>query len=162
MHPSSSKSRTIYITTDIIFNKNKDYEFMNSIKSKLQSLGYKVVINGYGPNSHNTAIRNQSLPINAVQLSIFGGADAGVIYDLCTRSFMRLKESRLMFLVYHPDSSTDITGLSYLKRAHDDNYSTSSFTGISKPDVYLKNNGYDYVYSKNVNTIVNRLIDYIS
>jgi len=162
MHPSSSKSRTIYLTSDAVLNKEKDYAFMESIKNKLEQKGYKVVILGYGPNSHNTAIRSQSLPINALQVSIFGGADAGVIYDMCTRSFMKLKESRLMYLVYYPDYCTDITGLSYLPRAHDDNYSPSSFKGISNPDIYLKNNGYDYVYSKNINTIVNGIINYIS
>lgn len=162
MHPSNPKSRTIYLTTDVIFNKQKDYAFMESIKAKLTEKGYKVVIQGYGPNSHNTAMRSQTLPINAVQVSIFGGADPGVIYDMCSRSFMRLKESRLMFLVYYPDYCKNITGLSYLKRAPDDNYSPSSFKGISNPDLYLKNNGYDYVYSKNLNTIVNSIISYIS
>jgi hypothetical protein len=75
---------------------------------------------------------------------------------------MKLKESRLMYLVYYPDYCTDITGLSFLPRAHDDNYSPSSFKGIANPDIYLKNNGYDYVYSKNINTIVNGIINYIS
>ena len=162
MHPSNPKSRTIYLTSDMILNKSKDYAFMESIKAKLEEKGFKSVILGYGPNSHNTAIRSQSIPVNAVQVSIFGGADAGVIYDMCSRSFMRLKESRLMYLVYYPDHCTDITGLSFLSRARDDNYSSTSFKGISNPDIYLKNNGYDYVYSKDVNTIVNNIIKYIS
>lgn len=162
IHPTNPKKRTIYITSDEIRNKTADYEFMNKVKKALEKKGYKVVVEGYGPNSHNKAIRNGSLPVNAVQLSLFGGADPGVIYDLCTRSFMRLKENRLMFLAYKPSSSTDITGLSFLARAHDDNYSPSSFTGIEHPDIYLKNHGYDYVYSFDVNTIVNRLIKYIS
>lgn len=162
IHPSNSKKRTIYITSDIIFNSNKDYAFMNSIKIALEAKGYKAIVNGYGPNSHNVAIWNQSLPANAVQLSIFGGADAGVIYDMCTRTFMRLKENRLIFIAYDPTHSKDITGLSFLERAHDDNYSSSDFTGLNNPDIYLKNHGYDYVYSNSVNTIVNKLIDYIS
>ena len=162
MHPSNPKSRTIYLTSDNILNQNKDYAFMESIKAKIEEKGFKCVILGYGPNSHNTAIRSQSLPVNAVQVSIFGGADPGVIYDMCSRSFMRLKESRLMYLVYYPDHCTDITGLSYLVRSHDDNYSPSSFKGIANPDIYLRNNGYDYVYSKNVNTIVDGIIKYIS
>jgi hypothetical protein len=44
MHPSSSKSRTIYLTSDVILNKDKDYVFMESIKNKLEQKGYKVVI----------------------------------------------------------------------------------------------------------------------
>ena len=162
MHPASSKSRTIYLTSDVIVNKEKDYAFMESIKKALNEKGYTAVVLGYGPNSHNTAIRSQSLPINAVQVSIFGGADPGVIYDMSTRSFMKLKESRLMFLVFHSTYSKDITGLSFLKRARDDNYSPSSFTGIANPDKYLRSYGYDYVYTNNINTIVNSIIKYIS
>ncbi len=162
IHPSNPKVRTIYITSDNIYNNNKDIAFMNSIKSKLESLGYKAVVGGLGPNSHNVAIWAQSLPDNAVQLSIFGGADAGVIYDVSTRSFMRTKANRLLFFAYNPSTSKDITGLSFLERAHDDNYSPSSFTGINNPDIYLTSHGYGYVYSYKVNEIVNSLIEYIS
>ena len=161
IHPSNPKSRTIYITSDVIYSKTKDYAFMNSIKKALEAKGYTAVVNGYGPNSHNTAMRAQTLPANAVQLSIFGGADAGVIYDISTRSYMRLKENRLLFLVY-TETSKDITNLSFLERAHDDNYSASSFKGIYYPDDYLYEHGYNYVYSSNVNTIVNALIAYMS
>ncbi len=161
IHPSNSKSRTIYLTSDVIYNSATDRAFMNSIKKGLEARGYTVVISGYGPNSHNTKIRSQSLPSNAVQVSIFGGADAGVIYDVCTRSYMRLKENRLEFFVYYP-TAKDITGLSWLPRAHDDNYSPSSFKGISHPDKYLEDHGYGYVYSGNVNTIVEAIIKYIS
>ncbi len=161
IHPSNSKSRTIYLTSDVIYNSATDRAFMNSIKKGLEARGYTVVISGYGPNSHNTKIRSQSLPSNAVQVSIFGGADAGVIYDVCTRSYMRLKENRLEFFVYYP-TATDITGLTWLPRAHDDNYSPSSFKGISYPAQYLLDHGYGYVYSGNVNTIVEAIIKYIS
>ncbi|RAP52612.1 MAG: hypothetical protein BZ138_02940 [Methanosphaera sp. rholeuAM270] len=162
IHPSNPKSRTIYITSDVVYNSKTDKEYMNKIKNKLESLGYKVKILGYGPNSHVATIIEDTLPVNAVQLSIFSGADAGVIYDVCTRSFMRCKQNRLLFFVYYSKTSTDITGLSFLKRAHDDNYMPASFTGISYPDKTLRDHGYDYVFASNVDTIVQALIDYIS
>lgn len=161
IHPNNPKSRTIYITSDVVYYKSTDYMFMRSVKEALESKGYNVIIAGYGPNAHNTAIWSESLPANAVQLSIFSGADAGVIYDVCTRSFMRKKANRLLFFVYYP-TSRDITGLSYLERAHDDYYSSASFKGIANPDIYLRSHGYDYVYSGNVNVIANSLISYIS
>lgn len=162
IHPAKSTSRKIYLTSDVIHNKDKDYALMNSIKSKLESYGYKVEIGGYGPNSHCSDIWDQSLPVNAVQVSIFGGADPGVIYDICTRSFMKTKENRLIYLVFNSNTSRDITNLEFLKRAKDDNYSPSSFTGISHPDVYLRDHGYDYVFTNNVDTIVKGIINYIS
>ncbi len=161
IHPTSSKTRTIYLTSDVIINSSQDMAFMNSIKTELEKRGYTVIIGDYGPNSHNTNILDESMPVNAVQVSIFGGADAGVIYDVCTRSYMRAKSNRLVFFVYYP-TATDITGLSWLPRAHDDNYSPSDFTGIAYPDQYLKEHGYDYVYSSNVTTIVNAIVKYIS
>ena len=162
LHPSNPKSRHIYISSDNIISTSKDTAFMNKIKSILENKGYTVSIIGLGPNTHNTKIWSESLPINAVQLSIFGGADAGVIYDVCTRSFMRAKSNRMIFFAYYSATSKDITALSWLERAHDDNYSASSFTGIANPDIYLKSHGYDYVYTSSAETIANSLIKYIS
>ena len=162
IHPENSKNRPIYISSDNIFNSRTDRAFMNKIKNKLESLGYKVTILGLGPNYHTNCIWSESLPGNAALLTIFGGADAGVINELGSRTFMRLKSNRLIFQVYHSGSSTDITGKTFLKRAHDDNYSSSSFKGLAYPDVFLKEHGYDYIYDKDVDNIVSAFIKYIS
>ncbi len=162
IHPTNVKSRLVLISTDNIFTTSKDKAFVNSIKKILESKGFTVKLLGVGPNTHNAAIWEKSLPDNAIQLSVFGGADAGVIYDVCTRSFMRAKANRLVFFAYHSATAKDITGLDWLERAHDDNYSPSSFKGIAHPDTYLKSHGYDYVYTSNANTIVDALLKYVS
>lgn len=162
IHPLNSTARTIYLTSDVIYNKKTDYKIMNSIKSKLESYGYTVKIGGYGPNSHCADIWAKTLPYNAVQVSIFGGADPGVIYDFSTRSFMKTKENRLIYVVYYSNTSKDITGLSFLKRASDDNYSSSSFKGIAYPDIYLRSYGYDYIYSNDITAISKGVINYIT
>ena len=162
IHPTNVKSRLVVISTDNIFTTSKDKAFVNSIKKILESKGFTVKLLGVGPNTHNAAIWEKSLPDNVIQLSVFGGADAGVIYDVCTRSFMRAKANRLVFFAYHSATAKDITGLDWLERAHDDNYSPSSFKGIAHPDTYLKSHGYDYVYTSNVNTIVDALLKYVS
>ena len=162
IHPTNVKSRLVVISTDNIFTTSKDKAFVNSIKKILESKGFTVKLLGVGPNTHNAAIWEKSLPDNVIQLSVFGGADAGVIYDVCTRSFMRAKANRLVFFAYHSATAKDITGLDWLERAHDDNYSPSSFKGIAHPDTYLKSHGYDYVYTSNVNTIEDALLKYVS
>ena len=162
IHPTNVKSRLVVISTDNIFTTSKDKAFVNSIKKILESKGFTVKLLGVGPNTHNAAIWEKSLPDNAIQLSVFGGADAGVIYDVCTRSFMRAKANRFVFFAYHSATAKDITGLDWLERAHDDNYSPSSFKGIAHPDTYLKSHGYDYVYTSNANTIVDALLKYVS
>jgi len=162
IHPENSTDRVIYISTDNIYSKTKDLNFINQIVAKLKSYGYTAYTIGVGPNTHNTKIWSKSLPDNAVQVSVFGGADAGVIYDVCTRSFMRTKANRLVYFVYNPYTAKNITNLSWLERAHDDNYSPSSFKGIANPDQTLLSHGYDYIYSYDVDTIVKGIIDYIS
>lgn len=160
IHPTNSKVRTIYISSDNILSKTKDTAFMNEIKKQLVNRGYKVEIIGLGPNTHNK-IRTGTQPDNIAQLSIFGGADVGVIYDVSTRSFMRAKANRLLYFAFYP-TAKDITNLSWLERAHDDNYSPSSFKGIANPDKYLRSYGYDYVYSGEVSEIVNSFLEYIN
>ena len=160
IHPQDPTKRTIYITSDNIRSKSKDQAFINDIKAKLQAKGFTVKVVGIGPNTHNY-IRNNNYPDNAAQLSIFGGADAGVFYDMSTRSFMRGKANRPMFLAFYP-TARDITNLAWLERAHDDNYSPASFKGLAHPDQYLYKHGYDYVYSGDTSEIVNSFIEYIS
>ena len=162
IHPTAATTRAIYISSDNIYSNTKDKAFVSQIKSLLEAKGFKVYTLGIGPNTHNTAIWAGTLPDNAVQLSLFGGADAGVIYDVCTRSYMRTKANRLVFFAFNANTAKNITGLSWLERAHDDNYSPSSFKGIAHPDTYLKNHGYDYMYYTSASQIVTALIKYIS
>ena len=75
---------------------------------------------------------------------------------------MRTKANRLVFFAFNANTAKNITGLSWLERAHDDNYSPSSFKGIANPDTYLKNHGYDYMYYTSASQIVTALIKYIS
>jgi hypothetical protein len=42
-------------------------------------------------------------------------------------------------------------------RAHDDNFSPVSFTGLANPDEYLIQNGYRYLYSGNISQIVSAI-----
>jgi hypothetical protein len=162
LHPSKSTVRHIYLTSDNIYSKSTDMAFLNKIKAKLEAKGYTVTIVGIGPNTHNTKIWAKSMPINAAQLSIFGGSDAGMFYDMCTRSFMRTKSNRILYLAFNSATSKDFRNLSWLERAHDDNYSPSSFKGLANPSDYLLSHGYKYSFTNNVDTIVNEFIKAIS
>lgn len=162
LHPSKSTVRHIYLTSDNIYSKSKDMAFLNSIKSKLQAKGYTVTIVGIGPNTHNLNIWAKNTTINSAQLSIFGGSDSGMFYDLSTRSFMRSKSNRLLYLAFNSETSKDFRNLSWLERAWDDNYSPSSFKGIANPSNYLLSHGYKYSFTNNVDTIVNEFIKAIS
>ncbi|HEY0196192.1 MAG TPA: hypothetical protein VGC02_01335 [Methanobacterium sp.] len=112
--------------------------------SALSNLGVKAYNYGVGPQAHLTVLSNKNVPKNALIVEIFGGADAGVIYEKGTTWYKNLLGAgRKDFVVFY-NTATKITDLAWLPRAHDDNYSSSSFKGIAYPDQYLINNGYNY------------------
>jgi len=149
-------SRPIYITSDNINNKATDNARINNIVAGLKALGFKAYNMGIGPNTHVKVLQNTTVPQNAIIVDIYGGADAGTLYEMGQTWYKKIKGARTVFSVFWPPSKV-ITGLAFLERAHDDNYSPASFTGLANPDQYLLKNGYNYIYSKNISTIVNSI-----
>ncbi len=149
-----TQARTVYITSDNINGVTTDINRINAIINGLKALGITAINAGLGTNTHYSVLQNSSVPANALIVDIYGGADAGVIYEMGQSYYKKLVGTRKVFCVWMAPWSVDITGLAWLPRAHDDNYSPSSFTGLAHPDQYLKNNGYDYIYSGDLNAII--------
>jgi hypothetical protein len=153
---TGNANRPIYITSDNINNKATDNARINSIIAGLKALGLKAYNLGIGPNKHDSVLTSGNLPSNAVIVDIYGGADAGLIKEMGTAWYKTLKCARTVYSVFWPPS-TDITGLAFLPRAHDDNYDPSSFTGLANPAQYLLNNGYNYIHSGSILNIINAI-----
>jgi len=149
-------SRPIYITSDNINNKATDNVRINNIIAGLKTLGFKAYNMGIGPNTHVKVLQNASVPQNALIVDIYGGADAGTLNEMGQSWYKKIKGTRTVFSVFWPPSKV-ITGLAFLERAHDDNFSPVSFVGLANPDQYLLKNGYNYLYSKDIGTIVNSI-----
>jgi methionine-rich copper-binding protein CopC len=148
--------RPVYITSDNINNKCTDTTRINSIVNGLRTLGINAYNMGLGPNTHITALQSGQVPKNALVVDIYGGADAGLIYEMGSSWYKSIKGAKNVFTVYWPPSKV-ITGLSYLVRAHDDNYDPASFKGLAHPDQYMLNLGYNYLYSGCITSIVNAI-----
>jgi hypothetical protein len=148
--------RPIYITSDNIRNTTADNARINNIIAGLKSLGLNAYNMGLGPNSHVKVLQSTIVPNNALVIDIYGGADAGTLYEMGTSWYKSIKGTRNVFTVFWPPSAV-ITGLAYLKRSADDNYDVASFKGLANPDQYLLNNGYQYLYSGDITTIINAL-----
>lgn len=134
--------RPVYIISDIISNTATDNARINAVVIALQKLGIQAY--NYGVGTDNIGIlSNTTIPINALIVEFCGGACAGTIYEMGTSYYKNLRGSKKVFLTF-TDGATKITGLSWLPRAHDDNFSPASFTGLVNPDQYLLNNGYEY------------------
>ena len=148
--------KPIYITSDNIRNDKIDTARITNIINGLNALGLKAYNKGLGPNYHIEVLQSSQVPKNALVIDIYGGADAGVLYEMGTSWYKSIKGTRSVFTIFWPPAKV-ITGLKFLERAHDDNYSPKSFTGLDYPDQYLQKNGYRYMYSDVISTIVNSI-----
>jgi hypothetical protein len=148
--------RPVYITSDNINGQTADNGRINAIVDVLNNMGIPAYNMGLGPNSHMNVLTSSSVNKNALIVNIYGGADAGLINEMGTTWFKNLKATKKVYTLFWPPAEV-ITGLAFLPRAHDDNYDPSSFTGLAHPDQYLYENGYSYMYSNVLSTIVSNI-----
>ena len=148
--------RPVYITSDNINCESTDNARINAIVDVLKNMGIHAYNLGLGPNSHMAALTSSSVNKNALIVDIYGGADAGLINEMGTTWYKNLKGTKKVYTLFWPPAQV-ITGLAFLPRAHDDNYDPSSFTGLAHPDQYLKNNGYSYLYSNVLSSIISNI-----
>ena len=154
--------KTIVIDTDHIFSESKDKKFMNDLAAALKAKGYKVIVAGRGPNAHCNDLTSGKYK-NACLLCLFGGADSGMFADMSANWYQSLLDQYndrvvLGFLV--PPNTVNLANCTYLKRAHDDNYSPTNFEGLEYPGLYLNQHGMDYIYGRNANEMANNFVNY--
>ncbi|AEG18405.1 Ig-like domain-containing protein [Methanobacterium paludis] len=153
----NSWCRPVYIISDNIINTTTDNARINQIIDGLATLGVYAENCGLGPNKHIEVLESAQVPQNALVVDICGGACAGTIYEMNTTWYKGIKGSRKVFTVFWAPTSVDITGLAWLVRAHDDDFDPASFTGLAHPDQYMLSNGYNYIYSGDMNAIINSI-----
>jgi len=134
--------RPVYITCDLISNTITDTARNNALASSLRQIGVKAT--NYGvKNSVWKLLEDDSVPSNTLIIEILGGADAAYIKEKGSTWYQSALGNKEIFLVF-TDCAKDITNLAWLERAHDDNYSPPSFTGIARPDLCLLSHGVGY------------------
>ena len=153
--------KTIIIDSDNIYNKAKDLKFINDIAKILRSKGYKVLVNDdIGPNEHCEDIYKYGYE-NVCVFCIFGGVDSGMFVDMCSNWYQNyLKKYNNRVVLGFTKTQVDLATSSWLKRAHDDDYSPASFTGIQNPGTYLNEHNMDYVYGRNATEMANNFLKY--
>ena len=139
-------NRPVYIISDIINNSTIDNTRINAIVSALQDLGIEAY--NYREQDNIEILTDSTVTINALIVEICGGACASTINEMGTTWYKNLKGTKKVFLVF-TEGATEITGLDWLPRSHDDDFSDPSFTGLANPDQYLLNNGYNYYENYN-------------
>jgi hypothetical protein len=102
-------------------------------------------------------LESVNTPKDALVVDIFGGSDAGMFYAMGQHYFQTIKSTRKVFIVLYGNAKK-ITGLPRLERAHDDDYSPDSFTGLDHPDLFLKSIGINYIEPEfDINKIINAI-----
>lgn len=135
--------RPVYIISDNINNRATDNARINALKAALNKLGISAVNYGISPGQIWKLLADKRVPSNALIVEIAGGADSGSIKEKGSAYFQKLLNKKEDYIVF-TQGAKKITGLSWLVRAHDDNYSPASFKGLAHPDKYLLSQGVGY------------------
>lgn len=146
-------TKSVYITSDRIMDRETDRKFLNKIKSNLEKSGINVIIDPRAsyPNQVPRAIKNAP---EGSAVVIINYNCAGTIKDLCegisgpktngksSKGYLYKYAKDLNGVIYvNVSPETILKNSSYLPRAYDDGFSSKSFQGLSNPAKYLLNNG---------------------
>ena len=140
-NPYGTKKKVVWLNSDNILGKSADKKFMNDIAKLLKKQGWKTKVGGVGPNFHTEKYMG---PKDGVWFCIYGGADAAVFKETVgknsyTNKLKKLNSRTVIGMRQGCDIRKGGKCYKYLKRAWDDNYSKSSFKGLSYPiDVLTK------------------------
>lgn len=153
--------KTIVLTSDGILNRQTDKKRLNNVAKLLRAKGYKVIVSGIGPNYHVNAVKKYK---NVCVFSLFGGTDPGMYVDMASKYYQNiLKKNKNQIVLGCVDLTTNVNlaNATWLKRAHDDNYSPKKFKGLYFPGAYLNKKAHiDYVYGSTSKELVNNFLKY--
>ena len=153
--------KTIVLSSDGIINKEVDTKRLNDMAKLLRAKGYKVIVSGVGPNYHVSDIKKYK---NVCVFSLVGGIDSGMFVDMASSYYQYyLKKNKNQFVLgcHRVSTNHDLGNKTWMKRAHDDNYSPKSFKGIYFPGSYLNKKVHiNYVYGSNASEFVTNFLKY--
>ena len=150
-NPYGTKRKEVWLNSDNIKGKASDRKFLNDVAKILRKHGWKTKIIGVGPNTHTEGYMG---PKNGIWFCVYGGADGAVFRETITKNSYTNKLKRLgsrTVIGMHGGGDIRKGGKYYkwLPRAHDDNYSPSSYRGISHPLAKLTKGKVPIMYASN-------------
>lgn len=157
---------TFYVNSDNINTKEKDKKRIKEIMKAFVSLGHKAVYVGVGSDTHSHPKKEGCTKKNDVWVCIYGGACAGTIADQTGYTGFgswfkkeQLKKAHLMyiFLTKPEGASVNVNTIKFLPKAHDDNFSPSSFTGLHNPKDYMLSKGVTWIVGGTTSDIVQKI-----
>lgn len=149
----------IFLTSDIVKGPDADAKYLNDVANILKANDHEVtVFLPIDPNSHISGMK--AAPQDSFVFNFYGGACAGTIYEMGTDWFVKERGTRNIMILFR-EGSRDIRELDFLERAHDDDFSAASFTGLANPDQYLYEHGYGFDYVTDVTNAASVILNVV-
>lgn len=153
--------KTIVLSSDNIIDKSTDKKLLNEMAKILRGKGYTAIVSGIGPNYHVSDVAKYS---NVCVFSLVGGVDSGMFVDMASnyyQSYLKKNNNQFVLGCVAPPVYLNLGNMTWLKRAHDDDYSPASFKGLYYPGKYFnKVTKLDYVYGEDAEQLVNNFLKY--
>lgn len=131
---------TVFLTSDNIIDENTDLDMLNSIKHYIEEISHgqiTVIVDEYapGPGEGTRAIESDS------DVSVNLAASCAGNF-LVLANYASTSDKQIIFV---NTGDFDLDNENYLRRAWDDDYSSSSFAGINSPGQFLNSAGISYI-----------------
>ena len=148
-----SASKTAFITSDNLIDKETDTNMLNSIKNYVEELSngeIQVIVDNEAPGPGEGW---RSIEVTSDVIINIAASDAGNYIQLASATATGDKQ-----IIFVNTGGFDLDNhSSFLRRAWDDNYSNESLAGVRDPGTLLANAGIQYIqiakeYPDNVNS----------
>ncbi|AMD17052.1 adhesin [Methanobrevibacter sp. YE315] len=134
-------SKTVFLTSDLINNKDADLEMLTSIKGYIEDISggeLQVIVDNEAPAAGEGW---RAIAVTSDVSVCFSAADAGNYLQLASAV---TNSSKQIIMVNTGDYDLD-NHSNFLRRAWDDNYSNESLAGMHDPGTFLKTAGIFYI-----------------
>lgn len=159
-NPYNTKEKVVWLNSDNINGPSSDRKFLEDVAGILEKNGWRTKIVGVGPNTHTEGYMG---PTNGIWFCVYGGADGAVFRETVgNNSYTNKLKSLGSRTVIGMHGGGDIRKggkyYDWLPRAHDDNYSPSSYTGISHPLDMLTKGKVPIMYADNADQMAAKFL----
>ncbi len=127
---------TVFLTSDNVLGQSEDLEMLNEIKSLIESKSNGQITVIVDENASNPGEGTRAMNADCDIAVTVAYACAGNLVDLADYSTRVTKK-----IIFVNAGSLDLTGINFLRRSYDDNWSSSSFASLANPGQFLYDAG---------------------
>lgn len=135
-----ASATSVFLTSDHIGSQDNDLDMLSSVKNYIEQMSngeIEVIIDDYAPSPGEGT---RAIESNADVSVNFAANDPGNFLILA-----KAKQNIDKQIIFVNVGNFDLDNEDYLRRAWDDNYSSTYFAGITTPGTFLKESGIDYI-----------------